>query len=146
MSQFVLFLKIPVHYAAERMLLRIATQFWYAWLFFVWTKLMHDDISRNETFFMTTTTLNVTPITENFQTCKPAMLDIPTTRNGTRVLVSYIHWLGDCGNMRSQQPLTIGKMLSFSILLIQIHTFSIKGFWKWTILLTPVMDIITTLA
>ena len=71
---------------------------------------------------MTTTTLNVTPITENFQTCKPAMLDIPTTRNGTRVLVSYIHWLGDCGNMRSQQPLTIGKMLlSFSILLIQIH-------------------------
>ena len=97
-------------------------------------------------FFMTTTTLNVTPITENFQTCKPAMLDIPTTRNGTRVLVSYIHWLGDCGNMRSQQPLTIGKMLSFSILLIQIHTFSIKGFWKWTILLTPVMDIITTLA
>ena len=58
---------------------------------------MHDDISRNETFFMTTTTLNVTPITENFQTCKPAVLDIPMynmyivpPRNGTRVLVAYI--------------------------------------------------------
>ena len=80
-----------------------ATQFWYAWLFFVWTKLMHDDISRNETFFMTTTTLNVTPITENFQTCKPAVLDIPSTtytRNGTRVLVAlYIGLGGEIGSL-----------------------------------------------
>ena len=46
---------------------------------------------------MTTTTLNVTPITENFQTCKPAVLDIPmynvhSTYQEWHSSVGGIHW------------------------------------------------------